>query len=200
MNYTDAHDQADRLIAMKARRAAARSGLDPDDLAQEARIAVFHSLARFDPARSNLIQWIGLVADRRLGQVTRNARVPSNMPHAEVQHVDGSYHVEPVPPSPYDGDPAEGNLPDPEAVLIAFEDRADAKALRLRLFRALSPLQRRVVETYLRPPRALVALVYQATGGRDVKKRHVAEYLGISPRSVEWAFRRLRDEAAALGL
>ncbi len=59
-----------RLVAMLARSAARRTGMEFDDLVQEGAVALAHALQRFDPRRGRFSTYAFPVINRHLARVT----------------------------------------------------------------------------------------------------------------------------------
>jgi len=196
VEYAEALKQTEKLIRAKAYRSAMMGGpQDVEDLVQEGRIVLERVLNDWDGQRS-LHRMLGFYLDRRYRNIARARTCGARVPVVPIQYVDGSWHEEPITPGPLDAggvtDYASGE-PTPEEALLQLEDARQAKIARIRIRRRLTVLQAAIFDLWCAPPKALIDLAWDESGSQSVQKQHIALYLDIKVKAVEYAFCRIRE-------
>lgn len=205
----------DPVIARRARRWSRMGAGDPDDLAQEGRIALLDALPKFDETRGDLEVYAGRVLNSRFGNLLRDALRWKRRPHITDHAPDGSRRsipcptlsIETVSSEPKEDPRRSGRLhfeivpsPDPDPEAVAFHaERLEEIARTIAIVREkLTPTEGLVLDAYLRPSAALLVTARNLGTAERAEISQIALFLGLSHSTVDGALRRVRRLAAGV--
>ena len=155
------------FVRKKARTMCLMGG-ETDDLIQEGMIGLFKAVQNYQPDRNASFQtFAGLCIDRQLYSAIQNSNRQKHMPlnsYISLSQEDDSEGMETV-----------GWSEDPESIII---DQESTRALEQEIKDALSPMENKVLDYYLR-------------GYNYVK---IARIMGKSPKSIDNALQRMRGK------
>lgn len=154
-----------KYLVRKKARALFLIGAEPDDLIQEGMIGLFRAVLDYQPEKkASFMTFASLCIDRQLYNAVHSSMRQKNLPlNSYVSFSDEEYerYMEQM------------WAENPEAIII---DRENTQALREEIARLLSPLENKVLESYLRGDS------YAQIGVR----------LGKSSKSIDNALHRIR--------
>lgn len=160
-----------RMVRGMARKLYLAGG-SQEDLLQEGMLGLFRAIRTYDGTRgTSFSTWAHLLTERQMYSAIESSRA------LKYRTLNDSISIDEM--TEESGEGTIRTVESPETVLV---DRENAEDLKKRIFEALSPLERRVLEEYLK--------------GYDYNE--IAEKLGRSPKSVDNALQRIRNKVSAI--
>ena len=159
------------LVRARARELFLTGG-DQDDLLQEGMLGLFKAIRHYDPAEgASFAGYARLLISRQLySAIESTNRQKHRALNTSIPMSDLEEQQE---------DALLGTVASPEAILL---DEERTRELRESIDKALSPMERKVLDIYLQ--------------GYDY--RQIAEEMGRPPKSIDNALQRIRAKAAGI--
>lgn len=181
------------VLLHMARRFAGGNPAEADDLYQTGSIALLSAINDYRPERGEVGPWAREVLRRTFSKLIRDRCRKRRTPHVWAQTESGWEFV-PVGTTTLDGaddiTPAPDQTPEEQAA-----ERERERAALARVHRKLTPFQRKVLDLYLAPTPALLAVARNTTGGFKIDQKHLAAVLGVPLSRIDYAIRQIRRVA-----
>lgn len=202
--YTALAPMLEDIVRQEAERYHNAIGIDRDDAAQEARIALLSALPRYDYNRSrgNIHAFARTVVENALRGMVCAATTQRRMPHVAVTDETGAvrlarYRVgrlatEEGP----DIDPPDVG-PNPEEASLQAESNARIRTLRMRLLGTLTGRAKEVFGCIANPSEAFLTYL-RNVGADEPTIHHIGVFLGCTKNEVDWALHSMKRQLTVI--